>query len=187
MLKGKIFIYTTLLCLACIIDLFTNFLYPQTNSLGQESSSTINTITTAVPFLMIAPDTRAGGLGDAGVASSPDENSVHWNTAKLAFIKKDLGLGISYAPWLRALVPDINLAYLSAYKKLGKPQTIAFSILYFSLGTIQFTNSSGQVTGQYTPHEYAVDLAYSRKLANHFSGGTAVRYIYSNLKHLSFS
>ncbi len=181
MLKRKKNIDILLLLIVYLSIGQSTILYAQTNSLGQSSSSTINTITTSVPFLMIAPDTRAGGLGDAGVASSPDENSVHWNASKLAFIKKDMGLGISYAPWLRALVPDINLAYLSGYKKLGKPQTIAFSVLYFSLGTIQFTNTSGQVTGQFTPHEYAVDLAYSRKLSARFSGGTAIRYIYSNL------
>jgi hypothetical protein len=148
------------------------FLYAQTS---------INTITTAVPFLMIAPDTRAGGLGDAGVASTPDANSTHWNPAKFAFIKQEMGLAVSYAPWLRALVPDINLAYLSAYKKVGKPQAIAFSLLYFSLGSIEFRNSSGQVTGQFTPHELAADVAYARKLSDYVSGGVALRYIYSNL------
>lgn len=152
------------------------------NNLGQDTvANNINTITTAVPFLMIAPDTRAGGMGDAGVASTPDANSIHWNAAKLAYLKQEMGLSISYAPWLRALVPDINLGYLSAYKRLGKQQTLGFSLLFFSLGSIQFTNSSGQVTGSFTPHEYAVDVAYARKLSDKFSGGVALRYIYSNL------
>lgn len=152
------------------------------NNLGQETEGNqLNTITTAVPFLMIAPDTRAGGMGDAGVASTPDGNSVHWNAAKLAFIKQDLGLSVSYTPWLRKLVPDINLAYLSAYKRMGKSQTLAFSLLYFSLGSIEFTDNTGQVTGQFTPYELGVDLAYARKLSDNFSGAAAVRYINSNL------
>lgn len=152
------------------------------NSLGQEEAGdNLNTITTAVPFLMIAPDTRAGGMGDAGVASTPDGNSIHWNASKFAFIKQDMGLSVSYTPWLRALVPDINLAYLSAYKRLGKSQALAFSLLYFSLGSIEFTDNTGQVTSVFTPHELAVDLAFARKLSDNLSGGAAVRYIYSNL------
>src|SRR5437868_10829254 len=77
----------------------------------------INTITTSVPFLQIAPDSRAGGMGDYGVATSPDPNSIHWNASKLAFIDKQGGVSISYTPWLHALVNDISLAYLSGYKK----------------------------------------------------------------------
>src|ERR1017187_7679389 len=94
----------------------------------------LNVITTAVPFLTIAPDARAGGMGDAGVATSADANSIHWNPAKLAFADKEMGVGISYTPWLRALVPDINLAYLSFYKKFNDQQALAVSLLYFSLG-----------------------------------------------------
>ena len=78
----------------------------------------LNTITTAVPFLLIAPDSRAGGMGDVGVATSPDVNSIHWNPAKLAFVSQDLGASISYVPWLRALVPDINLSYITGFKKI---------------------------------------------------------------------
>src|SRR4051812_5118696 len=75
----------------------------------------INTITTAVPFLLIAPDARAGGMGDYGAATSPDANSIHWNPAKLSFADKKIGLSVSYTPWLRALVNDIYLAHLSGY------------------------------------------------------------------------
>jgi hypothetical protein len=141
----------------------------------------INTITTAVPFLMIAPDARAGGMGDNGVATSPDPNSVHWNAAKLAFIDKDLGFSISYTPWLKALVDDISLAYLSGYKKFGDQQALAISLLYFSLGNIDFTDETGNPNGSFKPNEFAVDVAYSRKLSENFSGGLALRYIYSNL------
>jgi hypothetical protein len=144
----------------------------------------VNTVTTAVPFLMISPDSRAGGMGDAGVASSPDANSIHWNPAKLAFLDKKMGLSISYTPWLRALVPDINLAYISFYIKPGSKksdQTIAASLRYFSLGDITFTDITGATIGQFRPYEMALDVAYSRKLAKRFSAGIAGRYIYSNL------
>lgn len=141
----------------------------------------LNTITTAVPFLLIAPESRGGGMGDAGVASSPDANSIHWNPAKLAFIQQDLGFSMSVTPWLRQLVPDINLYYLSGYKKLNDNQSIGASLRYFSLGDITFTNDRGDNIGQYKPHEFAVDFAYARKLGEEISGGLALRYIYSNL------
>ncbi len=141
----------------------------------------INTITTAVPFLQIAPDSRAGGMGDYGVATSPDANSIHWNPAKLAFIEKNGGFSISYTPWLRALVSDINLAYVSGYKKLNKDQTFAASLLYFSLGSIDFTDEAATKYYTFSPSEWALDLAYARKLGENFSGGLALRYIYSNL------
>lgn len=141
----------------------------------------INTITSAVPFLMIAPDARAGGMGDNGVATSPDPNSIHWNPAKLAFIDKKVGFSVSYTPWLKALVDDISLAYISGYRKFGDDQALAMSLLYFSLGNIDFTDESGNSKGSFKPNEWAVDVAYSRKLGEEFSGGMALRYIYSNL------
>lgn len=148
---------------------------------GIDDTDRLNTITTAVPFLLIAPDARGGGLGDAGAATSPDANSIHWNPAKLAFIDKNIGFSMSYVPWLRALVPDINLAYLSGYKKISKREAIGASLRYFSLGDITFTDVVGNTTGQFRPNEFAVDVAYSRKLSDEFSGGLALRYIYSNL------
>lgn len=147
----------------------------------EQSALQLNTITTAVPFLLIAPDSRAGALGDAGVASSPDANSMHWNVAKLAFVEKEMGVSVSYSPWLRRLVPDINLSYVSGYKKLGKDNAIGASLRYFSLGDIKFTNDQGDPIGDFNPAEFAFDLGYSQKFGEHFSGGLAVRYIYSNL------
>ncbi|MFA4851695.1 MAG: type IX secretion system outer membrane channel protein PorV [Bacteroidales bacterium] len=141
----------------------------------------LNVITTAVPFLMIGPDARGGGLGDAGVSSTPDANSMHWNPAKYAFIDKDMGFSISYCPWLRALVDDIGLAYLSGYKKIGNDQAIAASLLYFSLGSITFTDNVGTSLGDYKPNEYAIDVCYSRKFSEVISGGVSLRYIHSNL------
>src|SRR6516165_1088942 len=102
------------------------------NNINRDSlAGVLNTITTAVPFLMISPDARAGGMGDLGVATSPDVSSIHWNPAKLAFIEKDAGFAVSYTPWLRSLVNDIYLANLAGYKKLGSDQAIAMSLTYF--------------------------------------------------------
>jgi hypothetical protein len=155
--------------------------YSQINSNRDSLLGQINTITTAVPFLLIAPDARAGGMGDYGVATSPDPNSIHWNPAKLSFAEKKIGVSVSYTPWLRALVNDIYLAHLSGYTKLKNDQAIAASLLYFSLGNIDFTNEIGDKTSSFNPNEFAVDVAYSRKLGEDFSGGLALRYIYSNL------
>ncbi len=143
--------------------------------------STINTITTAVPFLTIAPDSRCGALGDAGVALDPDANSIHWNPSKMAFSENDLDVAISYSPWLRALVNDMSLTYLSAIKKLSKTQAIGGSLRYFTLGNITFTDEVGTNIMDFRPAEFAIDLAYSQKLSKKFSGGIALRYINSNL------
>ncbi len=151
--------------------------------LGQDP---INTITTAVPFLMIAPDARGSAMGDAGVSSTPDANSMHWNPAKYAFIEKDMGFSVSYSPWLRKLVNDINLAYLGFYKRIDDRQTVAATLLYFSLGDITFTDEMGNSLGNYRPNEFSIDGTYSRKLSNNLSGAVAARFIYSNLTQGQF-
>jgi len=152
----------------------------QDNELNQGALQ-LNTITTAVPFLLIAPDSRSGAMGDVGVSSSPDANSMHWNIAKLAFAEKEMGVSISYSPWLRKLVPDINLSYVSMYKKVGDKGAIGGSLRYFSLGDIKFTNEQGDPIGDFNPAEFALDVGYSQKFGERFSGGLAMRYIYSNL------
>ena len=141
----------------------------------------LNTITTAVPFLLISPDSRAGGMGDIGVATSPDANSLHWNPAKYSFIDQEVGFAVSYVPWLRELVPDINLSYISGYKKLNKNDVIAMELRYFTLGDITFTDIIGNNLGQYKPNEFALGSSYSRKLSDQFSLAISGRYIYSNL------
>jgi hypothetical protein len=146
------------------------------NYIGQ-----FNPITTAVPFLMIAPDARGGAMGDAGVSSEPDAYSMHYNPAKFAFIKKDMGVGISYSPWLRNLTNDINLAYLSGFKRIDKTSTVAASLRYFSLGSMTFTNDQGDPTGNYNPYELAFDATYSRLLTPTLSMAVAGRYIHSDL------
>lgn len=140
-----------------------------------------NPVESAVPFLTIAPDSRSGGMGDVGAATSPDINSMHWNPAKYAFIENDGGIAISYSPWLRNLVGDIDLAYLSAYKRIDRQQVIAASLVYFSLGEIDFTDDRGQLIRPGKPNEFAIDVAYSRIFGANFSGGIAFRYIRSDL------
>ena len=164
------------------IVFFNNFTFSQIST-QQLGGSQINTITTAVPFLLISPDSRSGAMGDVGVAISPDANSIHWNPAKLVFIDpvKDVGFSMSYSPWLRALVNDINLAYLSGYKRIDRLSTIGASLRYFSLGNITFTDNFGTTIRDFKPNEFAFDVVYSRKLGDNFSAGLAARYIYSNL------
>ncbi|HAN17949.1 MAG: hypothetical protein A2X13_10455 [Bacteroidetes bacterium GWC2_33_15] len=140
-----------------------------------------NAIEYAVPFLIIAPDSRAGAMGDAGVATSPDYNSMHWNAAKYAFIESDLGISVSYTPWLRNLIGDIDLAYVSAFKRIDQRQTVAATLLYFSLGEIQFTNDIGELLNVHKPNEFSVDVAYARSFSDNISGGIAFRYIRSDI------
>ena len=151
-------------------------------NLGQFlAGGTLNTITTAVPFLLISPDSRSGAMGDVGVATTPDASSMHWNPAKLSFTKDDIGISVSIVPWLRELVPDINLQYIGGYYRLNDNEAIGYELRYFSLGDITFTDNSGNVIGQYKPNEMAFGTAYSRKLSRDFSIAISGRYIYSNL------
>ncbi len=153
-----------------------------TSKNGTDFDLQLNTITTAVPFLLIAPDSRATGMGDIGVATSPDANSLHWNPAKLAFVEEDFGVSFSYSPWLRRLgINDINLIYLTGYKKLDDRQALAGALRYFSLGSITFTDNTGATIREFSPNEFSLDMGYSVKLSRNFSGGIAARYIYSNL------
>lgn len=171
------------ICAVATLVLFSfgNTVQAQSTQNQRADEVQLNTITTAVPFLLITPDSRAGGMGDVGVASSTDVNSIHWNPSKLAFADKKMGIGVSYTPWLRALVPDINLAYLSGYYKTKKRGTIGASLRYFSLGDITFTDNNGNTIGQFRPNEFAVDVAYAIKLSDNFSAGGAVRFVNSNL------
>lgn len=140
-----------------------------------------NVITTAAPFLLISPDSRGSAMGDLGVATSGDANSIHWNPAKLAFIEDDAGISLSAAPWLRQLVPDIWFYYLSGYKRIDDKSAIAASLRYFTLGDIQFTDINGNPNGNYEPKEFAIDGAYSRQLSENLSLGIALRFILSDL------
>jgi len=169
--------------LLSILLIFTVVTATNMKSYAQNDGSTREwgTITTAVPFLMIGPDARSGGMGDVGAATTPDGNSIYWNASKLAFVEKSIGFNVSYVPWLKGLVDDIGLGYVSGYSKIGDKQTVGASLRYFSLGNITFTNDQGVNQGTYKPNEFAVDLAYSRKLSENFSAAVVGKFIYSNL------
>ncbi len=169
------------------VVLFLLVLSGRTILLSQQSTGELNAIQTVVPFLTIAPDSRAGAMGDAGVATSPDVYSQHWNPAKFAFIDGNAGVGISYSPWLRNLVPDINIAYLAGYKRLDTKQVLSASLLYSSLGDVPFTDEFGNLERTFNPNEFAIDAGYSRLFSEYLSGGIAFRFIYSNLTGGSYS
>ncbi|MDF2193062.1 type IX secretion system outer membrane channel protein PorV [Paraflavitalea sp. CAU 1676] len=152
------------------------------NSLKAQDAQPINVVTTAVPFLRISPDARAGGMGDLGVATSPDANSAFWNLAKTPFAQKNFSIGLTYTPWLKDLgLNDVYLLALAGYYKLDDLQAFSGSVRYFSLGNIQFTNPNGDYWGDGRPREFGVDLGYSRKLSDKIGLGVALRYINSNL------
>lgn len=165
-----------------VLSLFTLVVFGQSASFddlsGQEGS---RVITTAVPFISFAPDSRASGMGDVGVATSPDANSVHWNNGKLAFIDHSFGASLSYSPWLGKIVDDMSLSYLSGYYKLDRIQTLGLSMRYFDLGEIQLTDDGGNPLGLENPREVAIDGTYSRKLTEKIGIGVTARYIWSNL------
>jgi hypothetical protein len=142
-----------------------------------------NPIVTAVPSLSIAPDARAGGMGDVGVATTPDVNSQFWNPAKYVFMESDAGISMSYTPWLRKLVSDIDLAYVAGYWKPDKESAVSASFRYFSLGDITLMDQLGYPQGSAHPNELAFDVAYSRLLSDHFSASVALRYIHSDLNN----
>jgi len=169
--------YFTLLAAICVISTTK----AQTVNTNKDLLGQRNVITTAAPFLLISPDSRASAMGDLGVATSADANSIHWNASKLAFIEGDAGLAISAAPWLRQLVPDIWFYYMSGYKRLDKQSTVAASLRYFTLGEIQFTDAVGTPQGIAEPVEFAFDGAYARKLSDELALGISLRFIYSNL------
>lgn len=147
-----------------------------------QEANTINVVTSAVPFLRISPDARAGGMGDVGIATAPDANSSFWNLAKAPFAASRTSIAATYTPWLKDLgLNDVYLAALAGYHQLDEEQAISASIRYFSLGNIQFTDFAGNDLQSFRPREYSVDLGYSRKLSENLGAGIALRYINSNL------
>jgi hypothetical protein len=186
-MKSKYFSVITLSVIASGL-LCSEVLWAQVvQSSTQTNGSLSNNIVTVVPFLLITPDARTGAMGDAGVATQPDVNTSSNNPAKLAFIDKPYGFSASYSPWLKNLVPDINLAYLSGFYKISEQSTLGSSLRYFSLGQIQLTDANQQDLGIYSPNEFAFDATYSRRFGDEFSLGTSLRFIYSNLTSGQFS
>lgn len=151
-------------------------------NLVSAQTSSVNVVTTSVPFLRISPDARSGGMGDVGVATAPDANASFWNVAKVPFNKNSAGLGVTYTPWLKDLgLNDVFLATVAGYYKLDDESALSASMRYFSLGNIQFTDFSGNLLNSYNPKEYSFDIGYSRKLSDKISVGASLRYIYSSL------
>ena len=149
---------------------------------GADAQAPLNVTTTAVPFLQISPDARAGGMGDLGVATQPDAASMWYNLAKTPFNTKDIGFGLTYTPWLKDLgLQDVYLLAASGYYKFADDQALSASLRYFSLGNIQFTDFNGNQLGSGHPREMAFDVGYSRKLGDKLALALAGRYIYSNL------
>jgi len=146
---------------------------------GQDTSRRV--INTAVPFMTFAPDARSGALGDAGVATSPDANSTHWNVGKLALVDKDYGFALSYTPWLSKIVNDMWISYLTGFYKINKEQTVGLSLRYFDLGDIQFTDDQGGIIQDFNPREVSISGSYSRLLSDNMSLGVSLKYIHSNL------
>ena len=151
-------------------------------SIVNAQANTINVVTSAVPFLRISPDARSGGMGDLGIATSPDANSSFWNLAKTPFNTNKGGLSVTYTPWLKDLgLNDVYLTSLAGFYKIDDEQAISGSLRYFSLGNIQFTDNLGNDLSSFRPREFAFDAGYSRKLSKKLALGVALRYINSNL------
>jgi len=140
----------------------------------------INAITTAAPFLLITPDGRSGGMGDVGVATSPDFNSQHHNPSKSAFNDVGLSVGVNFTPWMRELVNDVYLGGISVTNKINERSAWAASFKYFTLGEINLTNDLGEETGVEKPNELSLDGTYALKLSESFSMGVTLRYIRSD-------
>lgn len=173
MLKNKIiykvivlFVFLTFTCLINAQDIREQF----------------NPVQTAVASLSIAPDARAGGMGDVGAATDPDVNSQAWNPAKYPFCISKAGVALNYTPWLRQIVDDIDLAYLVGYARLGDLQAVSASLRYFSLGEVYTSPYEAEIDGMtIRPYELCFDVAYSRLLSEKFSAAVGFRYIYSDL------
>jgi hypothetical protein len=147
-----------------------------------QAQDSLNIVSTAVPFLRISPDARAGGMGDAAIATSPDANSGFWNLAKVPFTKKQASVALNYTPWLKDLgLTDVYLASVAGYYKLDEESAISSSMRYFSLGNIQLTDNSGNLLNSVKPSEFCIDFGYTRKLSDNLSIGGALRYINSRL------
>jgi hypothetical protein len=141
----------------------------------------LNTITTAVPFLQITPDSRSGAMGDVGTALSPSTSSFFWNTSMLAFSEQDMEVSLSYSPWLQQIARDINLSHLAGYKRINERNVVGGSLRFFSLGEIVFTDETGAQTLVHVPSEMELLAGYSYKLNDKFALGLNGKFIYSNL------
>jgi hypothetical protein len=177
----RIFSLSLQLICAVFALTFNAWAQPTGGSGVTDNDLQLNTITTSLPFMAITPDSRAGGMGDAGTALSASSTSIYWNTSMLSFAKQKSEVSLSYTPWLRALTNDIHLSYLAGYKQLNKVHSIGGALRYFSLGEITFTDINGDVLREDKPSEFELTGAYAFKLAEKFSIGVNGKFAYSNL------
>lgn len=174
-------------CIFLLLAVWSELFGQAVSSDTQINGSARSSIIVAVPFLLIVPDARLGSMGDAGVAMSPDANAMGINPSKLAFLDQQYGFSVSHSAWLKSLVPDVSLTYLSTFYKPDEKTALGMALRYFNLGEIQLTDINQQNLGVYNPNELAFDVTYSRQMSSSFSLGTALRYIYSNLASGEFS
>jgi hypothetical protein len=173
MLSYKLLIFTVFV---------SSFSFAQGGGQGvTQNDIQLNTITTALPFLGINPDSRSGAMGDAGTALSANSSSTMWNTAMLNFAESKSEIGVSYTPWLRQLTNDMHLSYLSGYSRVGDRHVIGGALRYFSLGEITFTDAAGGYIREFKPNEFELTLSYAFKLAERHSIGVNGKFAYSNL------
>jgi|SRR5690625_744782 len=161
-----------------IFFLANHQLFAQDNNLTPRD----RVITTAVPFLLVPGDARASGMGDIGVASTPDTYSQQWNPAKYAFIKQEQGVGLSYTPYLRKLASDINVGQINYYNRINERSAFAGSLRYFNLGEIESRQNPLEEGLILSPNQLALDLSYALLLSESFSMAVTGRYIRSDLK-----
>ena len=151
-----------------------------TGSVAQDTKSAFNPVDHAVISQTIAPDARAGAMGDVGAATDPDVNSQYWNPAKYPFCISRAGLSLNYTPWLRKLVNDIALAYVAGYYRIGQYAAVSGSVRYFSLGEVFTSMDENAMTVK--PYEMSVDVGASLMLSEKFSIAAAIRWIHSDLR-----
>lgn len=173
--------YQLLLAISLVFVYQTAFAQPTGGSGVTDNDLQLNTITTSLPFLAITPDSRAGGMGDAGTALSANSTSIYWNTSLLSFAEQKSEVSLSYTPWLRQLTNDIHLSYLAGYKQINKIHSVGGALRFFSLGEITFTDINGDVLRDDKPSEFELVGAYAFRLAERFSIGVNGKFAYSNL------
>ncbi len=156
---------------------------------AQDKRDMFNPIHTALVSQTIAPDARAAGMGDVGAATDPDVNSQYWNPAKYPFCISRAGIALNYTPWLRSLVSDMDIAYLSGYYRIGNYSAVSASLRYFSLGEVytNYDSSSSDLSNAQTinPYEMSFDVAYSLMLSEKFSIAAGVRWLMSDMQYSS--
>ncbi len=140
-----------------------------------------NYVRTAMPFLRIAPDARSSAMGDNGVATTPDGNSIYWNNAKLAFLGGDYGANFDYTPWLSQIKSGISSFYVTGFRKFDNQQSLAMAINYFTLGNVKYYDEIGNDIGQYNPNEFSIELAYAKQLSDNMSLGFTAKILHSDL------